>query len=68
MIIRREIDDNPKLQVSDIEFSIPQPSYTIDTLVILKEKNPENQYVLIMGSDNLQNFHNLIKNVVFFKK
>ena len=57
MIIRREIEGNPKLQVSDIEFSIPQPSYTIDTLVRLKEKNPENQYVLIMGSDNLQNFH-----------
>ena len=31
MIIRMEIEDNPKLQVSDIEFSMPQPSYTIDS-------------------------------------
>jgi nicotinate-nucleotide adenylyltransferase len=57
MIIRMEIEDNSKLQVSDIEFSMPQPSYTIDTLIRLKEKHPEYQYALIMGSDNLQNFH-----------
>jgi len=57
MIIRMEIEDNSKLQVSDIEFSMPQPSYTIDTLVRLKEMYPENQYALIMGSDNLQNLH-----------
>ncbi len=57
MIIRMEIEDNPKLQVTDIEFSMSQPSYTIDTLVRLKEKNPDNEYALIMGSDNLQYFH-----------
>ena len=57
MIIRMEIEDNPKLQVTDIEFSMSQPSYTIDTLVRLKEKNPQNQYSLIMGADNLQYFH-----------
>ena len=57
MIIRMEIEENSKLQVSDIEFSMPQPSYTIDTLIRLKEKHPEHQYALIMGSDNLQNFH-----------
>jgi len=57
MIIRMEIEDNSKLQVSDIEFNMPQPSYTIDTLIRLKEKYPENKYALIIGSDNLQNFH-----------
>ena len=57
MIIRMEIEDNSKLLVSDIEFSMPQPSYTIDTLVRLKEKNPQNDYSLIMGSDNWKNFH-----------
>ena len=56
-IIRAEIEDNSKLEVSDIEFDMPKPSYTIDTLVRLKEKHPENDYSIIMGSDNLQNFH-----------
>ena len=57
MIIRMELEDNPKLEVSDIEFGMPQPSYSIDTLVRLKEEYPENEYALIMGADNLQNFH-----------
>jgi len=57
MIIRMEVEDNSKLQVSDIEFKMPQPSYTIDTLVRLKEEQSENEYALIMGADNLQNFH-----------
>ena len=33
------------------------PSYTIDTLVRLNEIHPKNNYSIIMGSDNLQNFH-----------
>ena len=57
MIIRMEVEDSPKLQVSDIEFSMDQPSYTIDTLMRLKAKHPENEYTLIMGADNLKNFH-----------
>ena len=56
-IIRAEVDDNNKLDVSDIEFKMPQPSYTIDTLVRLKENHPENEYAIIIGADNLQNFH-----------
>ena len=56
-IIRAEVEDNPKLAVSDIEFNMPQPSYTIDTLVRLSERYPENEYALIMGADNLKNFH-----------
>ena len=56
-IIRSEIEDNSKLAVSDIEFDMPKPSYTIDTVVRLKEKYPENDYSIIMGSDNLRNFH-----------
>ena len=56
-IIRTELEDNSKLDVSDIEFSMPQPSYTIDTLVRLSEMYPENEYTLIMGGDNLKNFH-----------
>lgn len=44
------------LRVSNIEFNLPQPSYTIDTLVHLQERYPNNQFVLIMGADNLVSF------------
>ena len=56
-IIRAEIEDNSDLEVSDIEFSMPQPSYTIDTLVWLEEKYPKHEFSLIIGSDNLSTFN-----------
>jgi nicotinate-nucleotide adenylyltransferase len=48
------IEDNEKLRASSVEFSLPKPSYTIDTLVYLKEKYPTYTFSLIMGSDNLE--------------
>jgi len=44
------------IKVSDIEFSLPQPSYTIDTLTHLHERYPTKEFVLIMGADNLASF------------
>src|SRR5690606_33472155 len=47
----------PDLRVSNIEFSLPKPSYTIDTLTVLKEKHPDYDFSLLMGMDNLKSFH-----------
>ena len=55
-IVREAIADNPSLKVSDIEFSLPKPSYTIDTLTYLQEKYPDYHFSLIMGEDNLRSF------------
>jgi nicotinate-nucleotide adenylyltransferase len=52
-LVRLAIGDNLQLRASDIEFNLSQPSYTIDTLAVLKEKYPNNEFVLIMGGDNL---------------
>ena len=56
MIIRMEEEDNTKISPSSIEFGLPQPSYTINTLNILREKNPENEFVIIKWADNLQEY------------
>ncbi|MCI4648287.1 nicotinate (nicotinamide) nucleotide adenylyltransferase [Phaeodactylibacter sp.] len=56
-LVRLAIGDNPKLKASDVEFGLPQPSYTVDTLSYLKEKYPNRQFVLIMGGDNLATLH-----------
>lgn len=55
-LVRAAIFDNYKLEVSDIEFHLPKPSYTIHTLVHLKEKHPEKEFKVILGEDNLVNF------------
>jgi len=49
--------DYLKLAPSDIEFDLPQPNYTINTLVHIKEKHPHHEFALIMGEDNLKSFH-----------
>jgi nicotinate-nucleotide adenylyltransferase len=50
-------EDFPKIKPSDIEFKLPQPNYTINTLVHLQEKHPDYEFSLIMGEDNLNSFH-----------
>lgn len=53
-LVFRATKDYPKLAPSAIEFNLPQPNYTVRTLAYLEEKNPENQFALIMGEDNLR--------------
>ena len=66
------VEDNYKLQASNIEFHLPRPSYTIDTLTYLHEKYPDNRFVLIMGTDNLEslpkwkNYESLLQRYTFF--
>ena len=55
-LVQAAIHDNYKLEVSDVEFHLPKPSYTIHTLVHLKEKHPEKEFRIIIGEDNLVNF------------
>jgi nicotinate-nucleotide adenylyltransferase len=55
-MVRAAIFDNYKLEVSDIEFHLPKPSYTIHTLVHLREKHPDKDFRIIIGEDNLAGF------------
>ena len=50
-------EDYPKIKPSDIEFKLPQPNYTVTTLVHLEEKYPHHEFSLIMGEDNLKSLH-----------
>ena len=56
-MVYRATKDYTKLKPSDIEFNLPQPNYTINTLVHLQEKYPQHEFALIMGEDNLKSFH-----------
>jgi nicotinate-nucleotide adenylyltransferase len=51
------IGDNDRFKASDIEFKLPVPSYTIDTLTYIVEKYPKNEFCLVMGEDNLFTLH-----------
>lgn len=65
------IENDDQLKVCDIEFKLPKPSYTIDTLTYIQEQFPQHQFFVIMGSDSFQNlpkwknFEALVKNYQF---
>ncbi|MBC7555088.1 MAG: nicotinate-nucleotide adenylyltransferase [Taibaiella sp.] len=56
-LVNLAIEDNPKFRGSNVEFQLPKPSYTIDTLTYLAEKFPLERFSVIMGSDSFQNLH-----------
>jgi len=56
-MVQIAVEDHPRLRACSIEFKMPRPSYTIDTLVRLEEKHPDHQFVLIAGTDIFPTFH-----------
>ncbi len=56
-LVELAIGDDDAMQPSDIEFRLPAPSYTIDTMMWLTERHPNNKFVLLMGEDNLYTLH-----------
>lgn len=55
-MVEAAIAESYHLKVSDIEFNMPKPSFTVDTLAYLSDKHPEHQFSLIIGEDNLRSF------------
>ncbi len=56
-MVEAAIVENPKFRVSDVEFHMPKPSYTVDTLSYLSDKHPQHSFRLIIGGDNMTHFH-----------
>ncbi|MBN2519464.1 MAG: nicotinate-nucleotide adenylyltransferase [Bacteroidales bacterium] len=56
-MVEMAINNSKNIKASDVEFFLPQPSYTVDTLFFLKEQYPDRMFYLIMGSDGVNLFH-----------
>ena len=56
-LVQLATEDFPKIKASDIEFKLPQPNYTVNTLAHLYDKFPQHEFSLIMGEDNLKSLH-----------
>lgn len=56
-MVRLAIEYDNRFKASNIEFNLPQPSYTINTLAYLREQYPDHEFVIIMGSDGLKTFY-----------
>ena len=54
-LVRLATENDPRIKASDIEFGLPKPSYTVDTMAYITEKYPEHEFSIIMGSDSFQN-------------
>jgi len=56
-LVYQALQKYTKIKPSDIEFKLPQPNYTVNTLAHINEKYPQHEFSLIMGEDNLKSFH-----------
>ena len=56
-LVHRAVDDDNRFRASNIEFNLPRPSYTVDTLAYLSDQYPTHKFFILMGADNLKNFH-----------
>ena len=71
-LVQTAIEGEKNLKASKVEFTLPKPSYTIDTLIYLEEKYPANTFTIIMGSDSFENinkwknYETLLKNYSFY--
>ncbi|WP_370897352.1 nicotinate (nicotinamide) nucleotide adenylyltransferase [Chryseobacterium gossypii] len=66
-MVQLAVKNYPKMRASNVEFSLPVPSYTIDTLTYLHEKYPGYSFSLIMGEDNLESLHKWKNSEVLIK-
>lgn len=66
-LVQLAIEHDDRIKASDVEFSLPRPSFTSDTLIYLQEKYPDHEFVVIMGSDSFQNIHRW-KNYTFITR
>lgn len=57
-LLKAAVENEKKIKISNVEFKLPKPSYTADTLVYLKENYPQHQFTIIIGSDSYQNINN----------
>ena len=67
-LVKAAVEEEPRLKASEVEFKLPRPSYTIDTLAYLEEKYPQHQFCVIMGSDSYQNIDKWKNHEILLKK
>lgn len=56
-MVKMAVKDNKYFVASDVEFKLPQPSYTVNTLEVLRKKFPKKKFAIIMGSDSLESIY-----------
>lgn len=67
-LVKEAIEDNPLLEASNIEFNLPKPNFTVDTLEYLTNIYPDKEFSLIMGQDNLRGLHKWKNNHVILDR